>query len=294
MKKIFYWTSLLLVLAILSGCSSSKGKVTIGGKNFTEQDILVELMKQTIEAKTDVEVVTKPFLGGTAIVSDALERGDLDIYAEYTGTALLHLLKLPPESDPEKSYQIVKDQYTANRQAVWLKPLGFNNTYTLTMRKDQAQELGITKISDLTPLSPQLRLGAEPEFIERPDGYPGLQKMYGLNFSKVSSLEAGLMYAACRDGQVDVIDAFATDGRIPAFNLQVLEDDKNFFPSYQAAPVVRKDTLKKYPEIETALNLLAGKLTDSEMARLNAQVDLDKRSAKDVANTWLKEQGIVK
>ena len=294
MKKIFYWTSLLLVLVILSGCSSSKGKVTIGGKNFTEQDILVELMKQTIEAKTDVEVVTKPFLGGTAIVSDALERGDLDIYAEYTGTALLHLLKLPPESDPEKSYQIVKDQYAANRQAVWLKPLGFNNTYTLTMRKDQAQELGITTISDLTPLSPQLRLGAEPEFIERPDGYPGLQKMYGLDFAKVSSLEAGLMYAACRDGQVDVIDAFATDGRIPAFNLLVLKDDKNFFPSYQAAPVVRKDTLKKHPEIETALNLLAGKLTDSEMARLNAQVDLDKRSAKDVANTWLKEQGIVK
>jgi len=288
MKKNFFF--------LLAGCggSSSDKKVTVGGKNYTEQDVLVEIVKQTIEGNSDIKVTAKPFLGGTNVVATALDRGDLDIYVEYTGTSLLHILKLPLESDSAKAYEVVKKAYEEQKKITWLKPLGFNNTYTLTMRREHAEALGVEKFSDLVPLAPTLTFACEAEFMERPDGYPGLKAAYNLEFSKVSSMDVGLMYGAVRDGQVDVIDAYATDGRIPAFDLKVLKDDKNFFPPYDAAPIIRQDTLAKYPELEEILNRLAGKLNDQEMAKLNAQVDLEKKAPRDVAAQWLKAQGIVK
>ncbi len=296
-KKLAIVLLIVFTAAALAGCSLLGGKgdrVVIGGKNFTEQDVLVYLMKYTIEDKTKVQVDTKPFLGGTSIVAQALDRGDIDIYAEYTGTALINLLGEPLINDPQAVYDKVKKIYAEKKGLVWLQPFGFNNTYTLTMRADHAKSLGIETISDLAAKAPSLMLGCTQEFLERPDGLKGLEKMYGFHFKATSGMDPGLTYAAARDKKVDVIDGFATDGRIPAFNLKVLRDDKQYFPPYFAAPVVRADVLKKHPEIGEALNLLAGKLNDQEMAKLNAQVDLDKKDPKDVARAWLKAQGIIK
>lgn len=297
MKKVTLLLIIVLITALLAGCSAFTGKqsdrIVIGGKNFTEQDILVYIMKDLIEAKTNLKVETKPYLGGTNVVAQALDRGDIDIYAEYTGTALLSILGQPVINNPEQAYQKVKQLYQDEKKLVWLKPFGFNNTYTLSMRADQAAQLGVSSISDLMKHAPSLVLGSTHEFLERPDGYKGLQKLYGITFSDAKGMDPGLTYAACRDAKVDVIDAFATDGRIPAFNLQVLKDDKNFFPPYYAAPVVRAETLKKHPEIADALNTLAGKLDDKQMSQLNAKVDLEKKDPKDVAREWLKSQGLI-
>jgi len=238
--------------------------------------------------------VTKPNLGGSLIVSQALDRGDLDIYAEYTGTALTVHLKEAPMTDPDAVYQKVKQEYETQKKITWLKPFGFNNTYTLAMTKAQAEKYGIKTFSDLVKQAPNMNLVCEPEFLERQDGYKGLQAAYGLNFKTAKSMDIGLSYDAVRTGKADVNDSFATDGRIAAFNLISLIDDKHFFPPYYAAPIVRDDTLKKHPEIADALNLLAGKLTDEEMQKLNAKVDVDKNDPKAVASEWLKAQGLIK
>lgn len=296
-KKITFLIMAILLSLSLVGCSmltgGSSDKIVIGGKNFTEQDILVYMMKDLIEAKTNLKVEVKPYLGGTNVVSQAIERGDLDIYAEYTGTALINILGEELITDPDKAYEKVREIYKEKKKLVWLNPFGFNNTYTLSMRADQAKKLGINTISDLVSKSPNLILGATHEFLERSDGYKGLEKVYGLNFGSTSGMDPGLTYGACRDYKVDVIDAFSTDGRIQAFNLKTLKDDKRFFPPYYAAPVIRQDTLNKHPEIAEALNLIAGKLDEEQMAKLNAQVDLEKKDAKDVAHEWLKAQGLI-
>lgn len=297
LKKIMAFVTVLVISLALVGCSmfngSSANKIVIGGKNFTEQDILVYMMKELIEAKTELKVEVKPFLGGTNVVAQALEKGDLDVYAEYTGTALMNILGEPMLTDPQQAYDKVKTLYQEKKHLVWLKPFGFNNTYTLTMRTEQADQLGIQSISDLANFTPELLLGATHEFLERPDGYKGIADVYHLNFIGVSAMDPGLTYGACRDGKVDVIDAFATDGRIPAFNLKVLKDDKHFFPPYYAAPVIREATLQKHPEIADALNALSGKLTDKAMAELNAKVDLEKKDPKSVAKEWLLAQGLI-
>lgn len=298
MKKVTLLLLTLLISIGLTGCSSFSGKdnntVIIGGKNFTEQDILVYLMKGVIEGKTKIKVETKAYLGGTNVVAQALDRGDLDIYAEYTGTGLINILgEVNAPSDPKLAYEKVKEMYATKKQIVWLKPLGFNNTYTLAMRTEQANELGIKTISDLVKQSANLKLGATHEFLERMDGYKDVKAVYGLKFSSPTSMDPGLTYAACRDGNVDVIDAFATDGRVVAFDLTVLLDDKKVFPPYYAAPIIRADTLKKHPEIGVALDLLGGKLSDKEMATLNAKVDLEGQDAQSVANEWLKLKGII-
>lgn len=298
MKKHGILAVLLILVLSFVGCASTnegsaEDTVIIAGKNFTEQSILVYLMAGVIEAKTDLNVETKPWLGGTMVASEALDAGEIDIYAEYTGTALMVQLELPPMNDPDAVYDMVSKAYEKDKNITWLKPFGFNNTYTLTMRKADATKLGIETFSDLVEEAPNLSMASEPEFLERDDGYKGLQKTYGLNFRKVSAMDAGLMYGALKDGEADVCPAYATDGRIIAFDLKVLKDDKQFFPPYNAAPIIRDDTLKKHPELEDALNSLAGKLDDETMQRLNAKVDLDKESAEDVANEWLKAQGLI-
>ena len=286
-------TSVLLVLSVI-GCGASKADtITIGGKNFTEQNILVYMMEDLITAKTKLKVVTKPNLGGTLVVSQAIDRGDLDLYVEYTGTALTVQLKEAPMTDPDAVYQKVKQEYDTQKKITWLKPFGFNNTYTLAMTKAQADKLGIKTFSDLVKHAPNLNLVCEPEFLERLDGYKGLQTAYGLKFKTAKSMDIGLSYDAVRTGKADVNDSFATDGRIAAFNLVSLTDDKHFFPPYYAAPIVRNDTLKKHPEIADTLNLLAGKLNDQTMQKLNAKVDVDKQDPKAVASEWLKAQGLI-
>lgn len=286
-------TTLLLGFGVV-GCGASKDTITIGGKNFTEQNILVYMMTDLIKAKTSLKVVTKPNLGGTLVVSEALDRGDLDLYAEYTGTALTVQLKDAPMTDPDAVYQKVKQEYETQKKLTWLKPFGFNNTYTLAMTKTAAEKNGIKSFSDLVKQAPNMTLVCESEFLERADGYKGLETTYGLHFKTTKAMDAGLTYNAVKTGSADVNDAFATDGRIAAFNLIALKDDKHFFPPYYAAPVVRDETLKKHPEIADTLNLLAGKLSDETMQQLNAKVDVDKQDPKDVASEWLKSQGLIK
>ncbi|PAB57242.1 ABC transporter substrate-binding protein [Anaeromicrobium sediminis] len=295
MKKLSLFLVLILVLSVFAACGTTKEEktVVIGGKNYTEQEILVYLMRDIIEAKTDVKVVTKPFLGGTQVVFAAMKKGDLDIYAEYTGTALLSILKQDLDTDTDRVYNTVKDLMDKDHGLAVLKPFGFNNTYALAMKAEKAESLGIKTYSDLAAKSGDLVIAGTQEFLERKDGYMGLKETYGMNFKSTKGMDPGLTYAAVRDGQVDVNSAFATDGRIAAFNLTVLEDDKNFFPPYYATPVIRKDTLEKYPEVKDALEQLAGKLDDKTMSDLNAQVDLNKKDAKVVANEWLKSQGLI-
>ncbi len=296
MKRKLMVCLVILSMALFAGCSSDSGsgKVVIGGKNFTEQELLVHLMRYTIEGNTKLKVEIKPYLGGTSIVAQAIERGDLDIYAEYTGTALMNILGQPLISDPQAAYDKVKTMYKEQKKLVWLEPFGFNNTYTVVMRADVADSLGIHKVSDLAGKAADFHFGCTHEFLERADGIKGLEAKYGIKFKQASGMDPGLIYTAVRDKRIDLTNGFATDGRIPAYGLKVLEDDKQFFPPYFGAPVVREDTLKKHPEIADALNLLAGKINDQEMASLNAQVDIEKKDAKDVAKNWLKEKGIIK
>ncbi|QDP39278.1 glycine betaine ABC transporter substrate-binding protein [Radiobacillus deserti] len=267
--------------------------ITITGKNFTEQEIMVYIMGHLIEEKTDLNVEYESFLGGTAPVFDGLNGGDYDLYMEYTGTGLLSILKEEMVNDPDRVYEIVKKRFKEKYDIVWLEPFGFNNTYTLTMRKEDAEKWGISSISDLAEKAPELTLGSEPEFLERKDGYPGLVDTYDIQFGSTKAMDSGIMYSAIKNGDVDVIDAFSTDGRIPAFNLKVLEDDKNFFPPYYATPIIRADTLEKHPEIKEVLGMLVGRIDNEKMQELNARVDLNKERYEDVAVDFLKEEGLI-
>lgn len=273
--------------------AAAKPTITVGSKNFTEQ-LIVGNMVATLLEDAGYPVERKLNLGGTAVVHQAVVSGEVDTYLEYTGTGLTALLKLPVETDPQKTYDIVKSEYEKQFKATWLKPWGFNNTYALTMRQDRANELGIKKVSDLKDKAGSLTFGATQEFITRPDGLPGIEKTYGLKFKEAKGMDFGVMYQAADAKQVDVISAFATDGRIPGLKLLPLDDDLKFFPPYFAAPVIRQDTLQKSPEIADLLNKLAGKVDDKTMAQLNLQVDQDKKEPADVAKAFLKQQNLIK
>ncbi|MFD0715805.1 glycine betaine ABC transporter substrate-binding protein [Paenibacillus sp. GCM10027626] len=285
----------LIVYGFIGQSGAGKeNTVVVGGKNYTEQDILVHMLSSLIEAKTDLHVARKPFLGGSQVTHSAMVKGDIDIYTEYTGTGWTSVLREQPlGGDPDVTYQKVKAAYERQFNIIWLKPLGFNNTYTLAMKREQAEKAGITTFSELAKVSPGLVLGATHEFLERADGFVGLQKVYGMKFKEARGLDAGLTYSAVKEGTVDVNDAFATDGRIQAFNLKVLKDDKQFFPPYYAVPIIRKDTLETHPELAGVLELLASKIDDQTMSSLNGKVDLDGRQARDVAEEWLKASGLL-
>ena len=297
---------LLIILGIVSyvtgpgagsrvGVASGRdaGVVRIGSKNFTEQLILGHMMAQLIEAKTDLSVERRFNLGGTMICHGALVNGEIDIYAEYTGTGLTAVLKADVISDPKEALFYVRKAYQDRFDLRWLEPLGFNNTYTLTVRAAQAREEGWKKISDLKEHASQLRAGFTAEFAERPDGYPGLRRAYGIAFGEVKDLDPSLMYEAIRKGELDVICAFGTDGRIAAYDLKPLGDDKGFFPPYFAAPVVREEALEDHPELVTVLGALGGLVSDRVMQRLNYEVDGRKRSPAEVAGEYLRKKGLI-
>jgi glycine betaine/choline ABC-type transport system substrate-binding protein len=233
-------------------------------------------------------------LGGTVICHEALVRGDINVYVEYTGTGLTAILKRPVVKDPEEVYQIVKKDYEEKFKLTWLKPWGFNNTYCIVMRKDDAERLKVKKISDLKPVAKDLILGATIEFTARPDGVPGLTKLYDLKFKDQKGMDPGLVYKAIAEKQVGVISGFATDGRIPAFDLVVLDDDLRFFPPYYAAPVVKSDLLAKAPQVADLLNRLAGKIGNIDMATMNYSVDGRKLEAETIARDYLKNNGLIK
>ena len=287
--------------ALVAWRLADRPDVYVGGKDFTEQLLLGEIMAILVEEHTSLSVGQRPYLGGTMVCFNGLRRGDLDVYAEYTGTGLVNILDEPAVGDPNEAYRTVRDQFAAKYDLVWLKPLGFNNTYTLALRRKQAEPLGLRTFSDLaghlrSGKAPQLTAGFTAEFLDRPDGYKGLAKAHDLSFpAEPRQLDPGLMYKACAEGSVDVICAFATDGRIAAFDLVTLEDDKGFFPPYQAAPLVRGETLRKHPQLEAILNRLAGRIDDETMRSLNYQVDRkdNPRRARDVAREFLRKARLI-
>lgn len=288
---------LVLLMTTLAGCSGltkdDKG-LTVVGKNFTEQDIMANMLGLLLEEHTDQKITVKSFLGGTDVCFNAVKNGSADVYVEYTGTGLVNILGEEVLSEPQAAYDKVKEEFSTKYNLEWMESIGFNNTYALAVTQETAQKYNLKKISDLQAVAGELNFGTMQEFLERDDGMKGLQKTYQLSFKGTKAMDSGLKYKALTEGQVDIIDAFATDGMLVKYNLFLLEDDKNFFPPYYAAPLIRSETLKKHPELKEILNKLAGKLDDRAMAELNAQVDVEKKKAKDVAKTWLQQEGLMK
>jgi osmoprotectant transport system permease protein len=290
----------LAVLFVIGGTGivrkslpESERTIRIGSKNFTEQLVLAEIMAQRIEYETDLRVERKFNLGGTMICHESLVSGEIDMYPEYTGTGLIAILKRTDRpSNPDEAYDIVTRTYRELFDLRWLRPLGFNNTYAIAVRRKDAEQKGWSTISDLRRTADSLRAGFTAEFSERPDGYPGLKETYGFGFGTVIDLDPAIMYDAVKEGQVDLITAFSTDSRIPGYNLVVLDDDRGFFPPYYAAVVVREDTLKRYPEIAEALEPLAGLIDEQTIQGLNFQVDQEKRSVRDVVREFLHGKGL--
>lgn len=278
----------------LGGCAGQNNPsgVAVGSKDFTEELILGEMYAQILE-KNGLAVTRKLDLGGTQVAMEALQRGDIDLYPEYTGTALITELKEKPNKDAATNYAIVKKAYESRYGLTWLAAAPFNDTQALATTQEIRERYHLTTLSDLSKAAPQLRLGAIPEFTKREDALPGLQKAYGgFAFKDVKLFDIGLKYKALESGQVDVVVAFGTDGQIQVDRLYVFVDDKRFWPSYQAAPVVRDATLHAHPEIAAHLNRLAPLLDDATMRGLNAQVDGDKQDPADVARAFLSQHGL--
>lgn len=305
MKKWMIVICIMTLITLLAACGSestggtedSKGKITVGGKDFTEQHILTKMT--SIYLKEKGYKVDEASSMGSTVARSALENGQLDVYWEYTGTALMVYLKQGVETDPAKAYEKVKEMDKENG-LTWLNKAEFNNTYAILMREDHAKELGVKSITDLAELinkdSGKLKFGTNSEFYAREDGMKALEKQYGFSFpaKNVVKMDTGLLYNSLKEKQVDVTVGFATDGRIKGFDLVVLEDDKQFFPAYNGAPVVRQKVLEEYPEVGDLLNEMADRLTGETMKELNYRVDVEHEDVNKVAREWLTEEGLLK
>ena len=281
---------LLLVVIAVSGCGR-RDHIVVGAKNFTESDLLAEIVAQQIERRTGLPIERRLHLGGTFVCDRAIKAGDIDLYVEYTGTAFTAILKQPPISNPDSVYRFVAATYARQFQLRWTAPLGFNNTFAILVRHADAERYGLRSIGDLARVAPQWKAGFGYEFLERADGFTGLARLYGLRFSQPpSAMDLGLTYRALAERQVDVIAGNSTDGQIAALDLVALNDDRHYFPAYQAAPIVRATTLEKYPAVSRALAELGGKISDGEMRRLNALADVEHQDITEIARTWLAER----
>lgn len=284
---------LIMVFTSIGSVGGNKRTLTIGSKDFTEQEILGNLVGDLIEDRTDIRVNRKLNLGGTQVCFGALQTGDIDLYVEYSGTSYSDVLNHPPISDMEKVYQTVKKEYKEQYDLEVLKQMSFNNTYVLAVTPEMAKKYNLNSISDFAKVAGDMVSGTTFEFANREDGLPGIQKVYGFQMKKSLTLDSSPRYTALMNGEVDVVDAFSTDGLLKKYNLKKLSDDKNFFPPYYAIPVVREDSLEKYPEIAPILDELGGYLTDDVMSELNYKVDELQQSPADVAHEFLIDNGLI-
>jgi osmoprotectant transport system substrate-binding protein len=286
---LLYFLCLLNFLYFTSACRNpAQPHLTIGSKFFTEQVILAELLAQHIEATTHIPVERKTNLGGTLLVHKALLSGDLDLYVEYTGTALTAVLNESPGTDDSATiYNRVKQNYSLRFNLDVTEPLGFENTFAMVIRGTDAQTLHLRTMSDLAPLAPKWRAGVGYEFLERPDGFPGWSARYNLHFAAPPNvMDLGLLYRALVDHQVDIVADNSTDGLIDSLHLVALADDLHYFPPYDAVPIVRHAALEKFPQLRAALADLHNKLTAADMRHLNAQVDADQRDVAAVVRAF--------
>ncbi len=291
------WAFLLLLLvgawfAVTIFPAKTSDHIAVGAKDFTEQIILGELVAQAIESKSSLPVARRFDLGGN-LAHEALLGGEVDLYVEYTGTALTAILKQQPVSDPREVYRRVKEEYATRFGLEWTEPLGFNNTFAILVRGEDARRLHLKTITDAARHAINWRAGFGQDFMSRPDGYDGFAKSYGLKFKELREMDLSLTYRALVDRQVDLIAGNSTDGLIVRYDLVQLVDDRHYFPPYDAVPVVRQETLRKHPEVGEVLRMLGGSISVEEMRKLNYQVDGEHRSAKDVAREFLKKKGVL-
>jgi osmoprotectant transport system substrate-binding protein len=292
------WNCLLILIvgAMLSSCGSARSdRIVVGSKNFTESLILGELIAQQLEAQTSLKVERRFYLAGTYICHQAVLAGRIDIYPEYTGTALSAILKQDPAGSEAEVYERVKDEYE-KRLGLTLGPnFGFNDTFAMEIRGEDARRLNIKTLSQAAAYTPEWRAGFGYEFMERPDGYKGLAAAYGLRFAtQPRVMDLGLLARALRDHQIDIAAGNATDGLISALDFVALEDDRHYFPPYQAVPVVREMVLQQHPDVARALAGLAGRISDQEMRQLNYEVDGLHHDVKEVARDFLRKKGLAK
>ncbi|MEI4327743.1 ABC transporter permease/substrate-binding protein [Streptococcus suis] len=274
----------------------STKQLVIAGKLGAEPEILINMYKLLIEDQTDIKVEIKPNFGKTSFLYEALKSGSIDIYPEYTGTITSTLLKNSPtdlSTNPEEVYAYAKEAILEQDGLVYLAPMAFQNTFALAVTEDYAQKNGIEKISDLAKVQQTAVAGFSLEFNDREDGNIGLKNLYNLQLN-VKTMEPALRYEAIKSGNVQIIEAYSTDSKVVTYKLKILEDDKQLFPPYQAAPLLSKETLEKYPELEQVLGVLAGKISTEEMTRMNYAVDVEGKSAEQVAREYLEQEGLLK
>jgi osmoprotectant transport system substrate-binding protein len=287
--------AVFLALLLTSCAPSHANRVVIGSKNFTESLMLGELLAQMVEARTQVKVERRFYLAGTYICQQAMLAGRIDIYPEYTGTALTAILKQKVAGDRKAVYQRIKSEYETHFELTLSPPFGFNDTFAMEIRGDEARRLNLKTLSQAAAFAPQWRAGFGYEFMERPDGYAGLAAAYGLHFAAPPRvMDLGLLAPALKDHQIDIAAGNATDGLIPALDLFVLEDDRRYFPPYEAVAVIRQQTLQQHPEVGEAIAELAGEISDQEMQKLNYALDGQHRDAKEVAQEFLRSKGLIR
>ena len=289
--------SCLVVVIVGSGvffATRQSPVIVVGCYNSSEQLILGNILSTLIEKNTDIKVQQDLNLGGSGIAYTALKSGKIDMYPEYTGMSLVGIMKRAPISDPTLAFKTVSDYYAKNYGITWLKPYGFNDTYTLSVRQDTARQYNLETISDLAKVGDKLNLGATLEFCNRADGYAGISKLYGFKFKSVSSIDGGLRYESIANKKVDAIDAFSTEGLLKSYKLKVLKDDKGFFPNYDCSTIVSTATLNKYPELKPLLSKLEGKITATKMIDLNYKVDKLGQDPKKVAEDFLTANKLIK
>lgn len=291
---IALFTATVIVACASGGGTGSSGTpIKVGSKDFTEQFIIGEMYALVLE-KAGFTVERKLNLGGTPVAQAGLVSGEIDLYPEYTGTGLLTVLKLPASSDRQQVFSAISKGYKEQFDLVWLEPSPMNNTQALAMTKERSDALGIKTISEMIAKASELTIIGPPEFEQREDGLPGIKKGYGdFQLKAYKAVDPGLRYKGLVDGEADVAVAFGTDGEVSAFNLVLLADDKNIFPPYQVAPVVRQKALDANPGITEALNALAPKLTDATMQKLNFEVSGKQKEPADVAKEFLTQEGLI-
>lgn len=277
-----------MLAASLAGCNPHKNQIAVGTKNFTEQLVLGEILTQSIEQVSRTPIERRFYLAGTYICQQALLAGRIDLYVEYTGTALGAILKEQPNVSHEQVLARVTEEYRRRFDLQVMPPLGFNNSFAIIMRGEDARRLQVKTLSQLAPHAPHLRLGVGYEFLERQDGYTGLARTYGFQFQEAPRvMDLGLLYRAIQSKRVDVIAGSNTDGLIAALDLVVLQDDRDYFPPYDAVPIVRSAALLAHPEIGVALQRLAGKISATEMRQMNYAADVQKKDAAAIARQFL-------
>lgn len=297
MRKILLSVSLFLLFVFpLAACSGGGGgSITIGAQTYTETKIIAHMYKELIEDQTDLSVEVKPDLATSPIVLEGMQGGDLDMSTQYTGTMISSFFEIENPEDSDATLQQARDDFSDEEfNFKVLDPLGFANTYALSVRKEVADEYGLEKLSDLTDIAGEFSAGFDTAWLEREnDGYPAFSETYGFEFGETHPMEIGLVYDAVKNEEVDIVLAYSTDPRIVAYDLVLLEDDKNFFPPYDAVPTIKQETLDEYPEIEDAIAPLIGTFDEEIIGELNGKVDLDEEEIEDVAIDYLREQNLI-